>query len=105
MADGRDDHVEARKRWEREVLEPARARAHERAKSFTTVSSEPVHPLYSPADVPGFDYESELGYPGEPPYTRGIHPTMYRSKLWTMRQFVGFGSAADTNRRNRYLLS
>ena len=57
-------------------------------------------PVYTPADLNGFDAERELGRPGEYPFTRGIHPTMYRGKLWTMRQFAGFGSASDTNRRS-----
>src|SRR6267143_3057428 len=61
--------------------------------------------VYTAADLNGFDVERQLGRPGEYPFTRGIHPTMYRGKLWTMRQFSGFGSAADTNRRYRYLLS
>src|SRR5882724_5073236 len=62
-------------------------------------------PVYTPDDLAGFDPRSRLGVPGAYPYTRGIHPTMYRGKLWTMRQFSGFGSAADTNRRYHYLLS
>ena len=61
-------------------------------------------PLYTPADLNGFDIDKQLGRPGEYPFTRGIHPTMYRGKLWTMRQFAGFGSAADTNRRYKFLL-
>src|SRR5467141_4643466 len=61
-------------------------------------------PVYSSADLNGFDAERQLGYPGEYPFTRGIHPTMYRGKLWTMRQYAGFGSARETNRRYRYLL-
>ena len=97
--------ADRKKRWERETLEPSRSKAEERAKSFTTVSMEPVDVLYTEADVAGIDAERELGFPGEPPYTRGVHPTLYRSKLWTMRQFVGFGSARDTNARNRYLLA
>ena len=73
-------------------------------RSFTTVSGVPVEPLYSPADLEGVDLDSELGLPGEPPYTRGIYPTMYRGRLWTMRQFSGFGTAEDTNKRFHYLL-
>jgi methylmalonyl-CoA mutase N-terminal domain/subunit len=71
---------------------------------FTTVSLAPVERLYTPNSIPDFDYESELGFPGQPPYTRGIHATGYRGKLWTMRQFAGFGSAFDTNQRFKYLL-
>ena len=61
-------------------------------------------PVYTPDDLPGFDPRSRLGAPGGYPFTRGIHPTMYRGKLWTMRQFAGFGSAEDTNRRYKFLL-
>jgi methylmalonyl-CoA mutase N-terminal domain/subunit len=71
---------------------------------FTTVSGVPIERLYTPEDIPEFDYEKDLGDPGEPPYTRGIYPTMYRGRLWTMRQFSGFGTAADTNERFHYLL-
>src|ERR1700693_5297101 len=77
----------------------------ERATEFTTVSGYPIRKLYSPSDLSGWDPERDLGLPGAPPYTRGIHPAMYRSRLWTMRQFAGFGSAQDTNERFRYLLS
>ena len=71
---------------------------------FVTQSSAEVEPLYTPEDVAGADYERDLGYPGSYPYTRGIHPTMYRGRLWTMRQFSGFGTAEDTNRRYKFLL-
>ena len=71
---------------------------------FTTVSGEPVNPLYTPDDLPGLDYEAELGFPGEYPFTRGVYPTMYRGRFWTMRQFSGFGTPRDTNRRYHYLL-
>jgi methylmalonyl-CoA mutase, N-terminal domain len=77
----------------------------ERAPEFTTVSGYPIRGLYSPADLSGHDATRELGLPGAPPYTRGIHSAMYRSRLWTMRQFAGFGSAQDTNERFRYLLT
>jgi methylmalonyl-CoA mutase, N-terminal domain len=77
----------------------------ERASEFTTVSGYPIRKLYSPKDLSGWDADRDLGLPGAPPYTRGIHPAMYRSRLWTMRQFAGFGSAQDTNERFRYLLS
>src|ERR1700693_3824115 len=77
----------------------------ERATEFTTVSGYPIRKLYSPDDLSGWDADRDLGLPGAPPYTRGIHPSMYRSRLWTMRQFAGFGSAKDTNERFRYLLS
>ena len=71
---------------------------------FTTVSGVPIEELYTPEQIQDLDYEKDLGDPGEPPYTRGIYPTMYRGRLWTMRQFSGFGSAADTNKRFHYLL-
>ena len=77
----------------------------ERATDFTTVSGYPIRRLYSPSDLSEWDPDRDLGTPGAPPYTRGIHPAMYRSRLWTMRQFAGFGSAQDTNQRFRYLLS
>jgi methylmalonyl-CoA mutase, N-terminal domain len=73
--------------------------------AFTTVSSYPIRRLYTEHDIAGCDSVNDLGLPGEPPYTRGIHPNMYRERLWTMRQFAGFGGATDTNRRFRYLLS
>jgi methylmalonyl-CoA mutase, N-terminal domain len=71
---------------------------------FTTVSGEELEPLYTPEDVKDLDYEEDLGYPGHYPYTRGIQPNMYRGRLWTMRQFAGFGSAEDTNLRYKFLL-
>ena len=74
-------------------------------REFTTVSGRPVRVLYTPADVAHLDYARDLGDPGTFPYTRGIHATGYRGKLWTMRQFAGFGSAAQTNARFKYLLS
>ncbi len=74
-------------------------------KDFTTVSAMEVNPLATPADVAGLDFERDLAFPGEFPYTRGIHPGGYRGRLWTMRQFAGFGSATHTNERFKYLLS
>ena len=76
-----------------------------RPQKFTTVSGYPIRQLYTAADLAGWDPERDLGQPGEPPYTRGIHPSMYRGRLWTMRQFAGFGTAEDTNARFRYLLA
>jgi methylmalonyl-CoA mutase N-terminal domain/subunit len=69
-----------------------------------TLSGEPLEPLYTPEDLPGFDPATKLGAPGEYPFTRGVYPSMYRGRLWTMRQFAGFGSAAETNARYKYLL-
>jgi methylmalonyl-CoA mutase N-terminal domain/subunit len=95
----------AEQEWEARVLRPALERAPERQKEFTTVSGHPIRRLYTPADVAELDYERDIGFPGQPPYTRGIHATMYRGRLWTMRQFAGFGTPEDTNRRFHYLLS
>ncbi len=99
-------HVSAGERaWEERTLRPTLQKSPERDADFTTVSSYPIRRLYTPADLPDWNPETDLGYPGTPPYTRGIHSTMYRGKLWTMRQFAGFGTAEDTNARFRYLLS
>lgn len=91
-------------RWEAETLKPTLAHTPERAERFTTVSMTPVERLYTPADLLEWDYLQELGFPGEYPYTRGVQPTMYRGKLWTMRMFAGYGTAVETNRRFKYLL-
>ncbi|MGB7230778.1 MAG: methylmalonyl-CoA mutase family protein [Candidatus Acidiferrum sp.] len=79
--------------------------AAERKELFTTLSGLPIDRLYTQDDLPGWDPESSLGYPGEFPYTRGIYPTMYRGRFWTMRQYAGFGTAVESNQRYRYLLS
>ena len=88
---------------------PARAATQaaptQRQERFATVSDDEIAPLYTPADVRDLDYARDLGDPGQFPYTRGIHPTMYRGKLWTMRQFAGFGTARETNERFRFLLA
>src|SRR5579862_6559012 len=82
----------------------ANSAAMESQKKFTTISGMEIDQLYS--DEPaGWDEESSLGFPGQFPYTRGIYPTMYRGRLWTMRQYAGFGTAAESNKRYRYLLS
>jgi len=91
--------------WEQNTLQPTLKKSPERQKEFTTVSSYPIRRLYTEADLVGWDPARDLSYPGEPPYTRGIHATMYRGRLWTMRQFAGFGAAEDTNQRFRYLLA
>ncbi len=90
--------------WQEKVLDPSLSKRPERQQTFTTLSGVPIERLYTPADLPGFDYARELGDPGEYPYTRGIHQTMYRGRTWTMRQFSGFGTPEDTNRRLHYLL-
>ena len=87
--------VEQRERRPAQGAEPAEA---------LTLSGEPLEPLYTPADLAGFDHEAKLGRPGAYPFTRGVYPSMYRGRLWTMRQFAGFGSAAETNDRYRFLL-
>lgn len=91
---------EARKRWE----DRARSNGRMREVKFTTVSGEPIEMLYGPEHVAEMDFVRDIGYPGEFPFTRGIHSTMYRGKLWTMRQFAGFGTPEDTNARYHYLL-
>src|SRR6202162_3721464 len=91
--------------WEEKTLAPTLQKSPERQAEFTTISNYPIRRLYTPADLAKWSPERELGYPGEPPYTRGIHSTMHRGRLWTMRQFAGFGTAEDTNQRFRYLLA
>ena len=91
--------------WEEKTLAPTLAKSPERAAEFTTISGHPIRRLYTPADLDGWDAQRDLSYPGEPPYTRGIHATMHRGRLWTMRQFAGFGTAEDTNARFRHLLA
>jgi methylmalonyl-CoA mutase N-terminal domain/subunit len=93
------------KSWEENTLRPTLEKNPERQTEFTTVSGYPIRRLYTPADLEGWNPDHDLGNPGEPPYTRGIHSTMHRGRLWTMRQFAGFGAAEDTNQRFRYLLS
>src|SRR5579871_6784154 len=89
----------ARERWERDA-----SKAPKPEMPTTTVSSVEIDPLYTPDSIEGFDPDSELGYPGQYPFTRGVHATMYRSRLWTMRQFAGFGTPRQTNQRFRFLL-
>ncbi len=95
---------QALERWEAEVLQPALARAAEREGAFET-SIGPVDRLHTPLDSQDIDYERDVGYPGEYPYTRGVQPTMYRGRLWTMRQYAGYGTAQETNERFKFLLS
>ncbi|QLH77938.1 methylmalonyl-CoA mutase family protein [Halosimplex rubrum] len=95
---------ESREEWEAERLEPALDGYGERAERFATVSNHEVDRLYTPEDVADLDYEADLGFPGEPPYTRGVYPTMYRGRTWTMRQFAGFGTPSETNERFHYLI-
>jgi methylmalonyl-CoA mutase N-terminal domain/subunit len=95
---------ELEQEWEEKHLEPSLRKIPESKSEFTTVSLKSINRLYTPRDVEDIDFEREINFPGAPPYTRGIHPTGYRAKLWTMRQFAGFGSAFDTNERFKYLL-
>ena len=94
-----------RERWHRETYLKATLRQKERASRFLTGGGIEVPPLATPADVASLDPARDLGFPGEFPFTRGIQPTMYRGRLWTMRQYAGFGSAEESNRRYRYLLA
>jgi methylmalonyl-CoA mutase N-terminal domain/subunit len=91
-------------RWERDVLEPALKKAPERDAVFTTISGRPIERLYTAEDVADVDYARDLADPGQFPYTRGIHESGYRGKLWTMRQFAGFGTPEETNERYKQLL-
>ncbi len=91
-------------RWEKDTLDPVLSKHPEWKKSFQNVSLEEVNRLYTPDDVSGVDFANDIGFPGEFPYTRGIHPTGYRGKLWTMRQFAGFSTPELTNERFKYLL-
>src|ERR1700682_2897754 len=93
------------KSWEENTLKPTLEKSPERRSAFTTISGHPIRRLYTKADLQDWSPEKDLGLPGEPPYTRGIHSTMHRGRLWTMRQFAGFGTAEDTNARFRYLLA
>ena len=91
--------------WDEESLSPVVERFGERKETFDTdTGGQEVDPLYTPADVAGLDYEENLGFPGEEPYTRGVYPTMYRGRLWTMRQYAGMGTASETNERFNYLI-
>ncbi len=90
--------------WEENVLKRSLGSAGQRQDTFESSSGDDVAPLYSPDDLPDWDYDAKLAYPGEFPFTRGVQASMYRGRLWTMRQYAGFGDAADSNRRYRYLL-
>jgi methylmalonyl-CoA mutase N-terminal domain/subunit len=101
------DHTSAadpeRDRWRATTRTKAVSRSPERQQRFLTTSGVEIQDLYTPADTAALDEERDLGRPGEYPYTRGVQPTMYRGRLWTMRQYAGFSTAEDTNRRFRYL--
>ena len=90
--------------WQAKTLDPALKRSAQREEEFQTASGIALDVVYAPDDLSGFDYARDLSYPGEYPYTRGVQPTMYRGRVWTMRQYAGFASAEESNRRYRYLL-
>ncbi|MBI4295077.1 MAG: methylmalonyl-CoA mutase family protein [Chloroflexi bacterium] len=96
--------MRSKRQWQEETLGPALKRLSQRQDTFPTSSGLELDVAYTPDDLDGFSYDEALGYPGEHPFTRGIQPTMYRGRLWTMRQYAGFASAEESNRRYRYLL-
>ena len=100
-----NDKIRAGKeQWEQGTLGKALKRAPESKQTFTSISGMPIERLYTPLDLAALDYNRDLGYPGEFPFTRGVQPTMYRGRYWTMRQYAGFGNAKESNERYRYLL-
>src|SRR5262245_19224649 len=105
MTDRPGDWAAGRAAWEKDRLDPALERSKERRPRFTTMGDIPVERLYGPWSLPEADLLDQVGFPGEPPFTRGIHPNGYRSRVWTMRMFAGFGAAEDTNARFRQLLA
>ncbi|MCL4459491.1 MAG: methylmalonyl-CoA mutase family protein [Chloroflexi bacterium] len=104
MSTPADLAAKERGRWEKETVGPTVQRCPERQEHFATSSQIPIQRLYGPDDTAQMDYLSDLGFPGEYPFTRGVQPTMYRGRLWTMRQYAGYGTAEESNRRYRYLL-
>ncbi len=104
-ADELEDIRSARSTWEREAVDPVLERFGERKERFQTdTGGQDVDRLYTPADVSDIEYDADIGFPGEPPYTRGVYSTGYRGRLWTMRQYAGFSTPEDTNERYHYLL-
>src|SRR5437773_5779996 len=99
------DWESEKSRWQAQTYEKAKAKAPERQPRFTTSSEVEVRPIETPDAAPPEKYVEQLGFPGEFPFTRGVQPTMYRGRFWTMRQYAGFGTAEESNRRYRYLLS
>ncbi len=93
-----------KQRWQKEKVDKGLSRFPERKEAFTSTSGRDVERLYTPEDVAELDYQEDLGFPGEYPYTRGVQPTMYRSRFWTMRQYAGFATAEESNKRYKYLL-
>ncbi len=105
MPEDKSAIADARKKWEEKKVAPAIKRGPERRERFTTNSGIEIKREYDPEDLNGFDFLNDLGFPGEYPFTRGVQPTMYRGRLWTMRQYAGFGDAEESNRRYRYLFA
>ncbi|MFB6170564.1 MAG: methylmalonyl-CoA mutase family protein, partial [Haloarculaceae archaeon] len=104
-SDDLDEIREGKEEWREEHYQPSVDRFGERKETFTTdTGGQHVQPLYTPDDVDDLDYQEDVGYPAEEPYTRGVYPTMYRGRLWTMRQYAGMGTAEETNERFLYLL-
>ena len=95
----------SKQEWREQTYEPAVKRFAERQESFQNSSGAVIDAVYTPEDTEGIDYDRDIGYPGEYPYTRGVQPNMYRGRLWTMRQYAGFASAEESNKRYRYLLA
>ncbi len=93
------------KEWNNTCVQPMLAKYPERKKQFLSTSGDEVKRVYTPCETEGLDYQKDLGFPGQYPYTRGVQPTMYRGKFWTMRQYAGFGDAAESNKRYKYLLA
>lgn len=91
-------------KWDKEILQKSLVREKERKEVFTSISGTPIERLYTPLETADDNYNDEIGYPGQYPFTRGVQPTMYRGRFWTMRQYAGFGSASESNERYRYLL-
>ena len=105
MSDSSNGHIRNQhRRWLEEQYEKTVEKRGERSDTDFHTSSTPVAPLYTPADVEGADYNADVGYPGEYPYTRGVQPTMYRGRLWSIRQYAGYGTPAETNERFKFLL-
>jgi methylmalonyl-CoA mutase N-terminal domain/subunit len=100
-----DERANRKAKWKATTLKKAVERFPERQSSFTTLSGIPVDTVYAPDDLAEHDYTRDLAFPGEYPFTRGVQPTMYRARLWTMRQYAGYASAQESNRRFKYLLS
>src|SRR3989338_10621666 len=94
----------SRAEWEEKTLRPHLEKPHEHRGPFSTISDLPIKPIYTPEDIAGKSFQDDIGFPGEYPFTRGIHPNMYQGRTWTKRMFAGFGTSQETNKRFKYLL-